>query len=437
MADPSIAAHTPIGAVDVMGASAIILGCWAAWRYFERPTWLRLVGGCAAVAVALLIKHTSVILPGVVIGFAALWWIVRPILYTSARAGVWRRPVIGRYALHIVAAIVIVPLIMWALTLFDTSAVRIPERWKPLRPQLTAVLAPMEGMRLPLGCYINAFVEGAWHSDRGHSTYLLGKVGITGTWKYFPILTFYKMPLGFLLLGLLGIISLFLTRPRWREWSLLLPLAGWGAFLLGSNINIGFRHFLPAYLFILFLSARALRNPGRIWRGACWTCFVIGALHTLSWHPHYLSYIAGDYATWHPWSLGKPWLDITDSNIDWGGGIKDVRRWIKDHRQELRRREVWIRHYGRDAWPGIPYYLGDKVQLRPRGGPPPPGGILIISKYEVAWHKSYAKLKYLQPIDEIAGSMLVYDLDALGGDKPFDWGLRPAGRPAPTTRTGR
>ena len=43
LADPSIAAHTAILALDVLGAEAILLACYLAWRYFESPTTGRLV----------------------------------------------------------------------------------------------------------------------------------------------------------------------------------------------------------------------------------------------------------------------------------------------------------------------------------------------------------------------------------------------------------
>ncbi len=74
LVEPTIAAHTPLPSLDVLGMEGIIIGCWLAWRYFQQPTLGRLVAAAVGVGVAILLKHTAIILPGVVLIFAAMWW---------------------------------------------------------------------------------------------------------------------------------------------------------------------------------------------------------------------------------------------------------------------------------------------------------------------------------------------------------------------------
>src|SRR5439155_4090768 len=112
---------------------------------------------------------------------------------------------------------------------------------------------------------------------------------------------------------------LFFLRPRFEEWSLLLPLITWAVFLMQSRISIGWRHFLPAYVFLLMLAARVILARGIFWTIASWACVAIVAVHATLWHPDYLSYLN--------WPRKAAYLAINDSNIDWGQGLKEVRGW--------------------------------------------------------------------------------------------------------------
>ena len=65
-------------ALDVLGVEGIVIGCFLALRYFERPTHARLIAMGLALAFALLLKHTALMLPPVIVALAVLHWIVRP-----------------------------------------------------------------------------------------------------------------------------------------------------------------------------------------------------------------------------------------------------------------------------------------------------------------------------------------------------------------------
>ena len=76
---------------------------------------------------------------------------------------------------------------------------------------------------MPAGAYIGSMINGGAHADRGHAAFLLGERSKGGWWYYFPVVATYKVPLGVAALVLLAIASLFFLRPRFEEWSPLLP----------------------------------------------------------------------------------------------------------------------------------------------------------------------------------------------------------------------
>ena len=90
--------------------------------------------------------------------------------------------------------------------------------------------------------------------------------------------------------------------------------------MLATRINIGLRHFLPAYVFMLLLASRSLWKPGRGTTITAWAALAVAALHVLAYHPDYLSYLN--------LPRDRAYLSISDSNIDWGQSLKQVRAWI-------------------------------------------------------------------------------------------------------------
>ena len=109
-----------------MGVSGIVIGCFFAWRYFERPDRGRLIAMGVATGVALMLKHTAVVLPLVIVAFAALWWVVKPWREGQSWAE-WRGQLLGRLGVTVQSALVVV-----ATILLLTS----PERCPPKSPEI-------------------------------------------------------------------------------------------------------------------------------------------------------------------------------------------------------------------------------------------------------------------------------------------------------------
>jgi hypothetical protein len=198
--------------------------------------------------------------------------------------------------------------------------------------------------------------------------------------------------------------------------------------MLTSNINIGWRHFLPAYFFMLMLAGRVALAHAPAWRMVAWAGVALAAIHVALWHPDYLSYIN--------FPRHKPYLHISDSNVDWGQGLKAARRWIDAHPD----RKIFVRDFGwgPDRLFNVKKRIGKGATVLDRGDPLPREGVLIISPVPLAgiYERSdpFRVLRDQEPDAVLAQSMLVYDLDRIRGDKAFNW---PRYRPAPLDEEGK
>ena len=402
LVEPTFASHAPLAALDTIGMSGALVASFLVWRLFERPSASRLVAASAATACALMLKHTTLGLCAVWAGEAVLVWIVRPLLRRQGwpgQQGVWRSRLLA-----VAATVLIGALTLWALTLFDVSRPRPRDDWG----RVTAVVPSWLQRPVPGGLYLTALLQGIEHAEQGHSAFLLGERRATGWWYYFPAVLLYKMPLGILLCLGVASASLLWRRPGWEEWGLLVPLLTWGGLALTGSINIGLRHFLPTYVFMLLLATRSLyaaKPPGAAW--LVWGGVVLAAVHGATYHPDYLSYLN--------LPRERPWMAISDSNLDWGQGLKQARAWL-ERRGIPPERPVHLLYFGDDSsGRRIRHHLGERVTYALRPGPLPAHGLIIASPVWVAGpydpRGRYAALRALQPIDVIGHSMLVYDLD--------------------------
>lgn len=181
------------------------------------------------------------------------------------------------------------------------------------------------------------------HNIRGHGAYLLGRTHRRALWFYFPVLLTIKLTLPLLIApGALAAI-----RPR--------ALANWAtltaaALLVMSvtfRVQIGIRLVLPMVgLAVVGLSAavvQAWRESSGWGRHALTAGAVAGVAWTVSaslivW-PHGLSYVN---ELWGGTSRG--YLYVSESNYDWGQGLKDLAEWQR--RNGMVPVDVW--YFGTD-----------------------------------------------------------------------------------------
>jgi hypothetical protein len=257
----------------------------------------------------------------------------------------------------------------------------------------------------PAGVYIGSIRGGQYRAD-GHASYLWGMRSRHGWWYYFLAVGLYKVPLGIAAgdgsrAGVAVLRAAALRRvPPGARGGLL------GVFSDGGGGPHRFRHFLPAYVPLLMLCTRCVLIPWRPARLLTWFGVVASGAHVLLWHPDYLSYIN--------FPRDKPYLAISDSNVDWGQSLKQVRTWLDEHPQGDR--PVSIGYFGNMENRSVRHYLGTGVRQLADDEPAPKHGLLIISPVWVAGaygHVHFAFLRQRTPDAVIGHSMLVYDLDRL------------------------
>lgn len=425
--EPTITAHITPGALDILGFEAILIACFCWWTYFERQTWPRLILASTVSAAAMLIKHTAIIVPAVAMIYAAAWWIrhwreSRSTLSTPS--GPLQRhpafaPLFRRDAIHAVCAIAIA---MIALTFLSGGFVKIP------RPDVFAadsLIGKLFNYPLPGGYYIKSLQTALFHGSEGHPSWLLGERNDAGSIWYYPIVALYKVPLAIWVVIAIGIASLWNVRPRFGEVALLVPMALLMFLITKGGINIGFRHAIPAYALLLLLCTRSLLVDTKWLRVTIYSLIGITLLDSARYFPNLISYIN--------FPREKVWMDVNDSNLDWGQGLKQIRKWVEENQKPYGLRGIHVRYFGLDYSPNVEYYLrGTTAKRVPRNQGPPDRGILIISPVYVAgmFEKDglYDFLRTEEPIAIIGDANLVFDLDEIYLRRPD---VRP--KAAPTT----
>jgi tetratricopeptide (TPR) repeat protein len=194
------------------------------------------------------------------------------------------------------------------------------------------------------------------------------------------------------------------------------------AFFLGvaiiSMLNLGVRHLLPIYPFCIVLGAAAAGSlvrrsvVGRVVVTALLALTVVSSLHSF---PDFLAYsneIAG--------GPSRTYLAVTDSNADWGQGLKWTKKYLDQHPAP----ECWFDSYN----PLVPvsYYgiqckplltgMGHLIGIGPPGTTPSViSGVVLVSATEtsgILWGPDtlnpYATFRDRQPDAKIGDVVLVY-----------------------------
>lgn len=188
------------------------------------------------------------------------------------------------------------------------------------------------------------------HNMRGHhGAYLLGQTFDRPVWYYFPLALAIKLSLPLLVAATVFAV----TRPRrLLNWAGLAALA-LIAFSLNCRVQIGIRLVLPLVVLLIVAAASALVLSARQTVNARRRLLAGGAVAAVAWTalasgrawPEGLCYVNELWggATDGYWCL-------SDSNYDWGQGVKELSHWRQERR--LDRLDVW--YFGTDPAANVP-----------------------------------------------------------------------------------
>lgn len=254
----------------------------------------------------------------------------------------------------------------------------------------------------------------------GRPTFFFGRYSNKGFLLYFPALVLFKTELPILLLFILSILKtfydVFKNKSLNKDTMLTIGIFLYLVVASFSKMQIGHRHLLPIYLLIIFNVSKLIQL-----KYVRWFCYIMifwNAIISFRAYPWYISYfnelIGG---------TKNGWEYFTDSNIDWGQGLKNLGFWVKEN--DFAKKGIYLSYFGT----GDPEYYGitykpvgfvSNLKYEERAGKNIVDNkidriILAISitNLQATYYKDkevFSFLKKLKPIAICAASIFVYDL---------------------------
>ncbi|HEY0512301.1 MAG TPA: glycosyltransferase family 39 protein [Thermoanaerobaculia bacterium] len=323
---PTLIAHAHLATIDAGAAVFMLLALWAFQRFVAEPTPRRLLLCGLALGLAELAKLSSLLLYPI-FGLLALVALARgdrfPLLPQS------RRPILGSLA----ALVLIFALSVGVLDLgYLFQGVGRPLASFTFHSRfLTRISGVLPGsLPVPLpGPFLDGFDMVQLDSELGEfPSYLFGHWSREGSVLYYPVTLLFKTPLPLLLAWLLApFVGPLGPRPRPRgELFVALPAALLlvASCLLFHRIAYGIRYILPVLPLALIYMGRlvpALETRPRPVRLAALALLAIYPLSALLATPNTIDYF-------NVLARGHGDEILLDSNIDWGQGLKRVRRYM-------------------------------------------------------------------------------------------------------------
>jgi hypothetical protein len=253
-----------------------------------------------------------------------------------------------------------------------------------------------------------------------YPSYIFGKVYPHGVWFYFPSAFAIKSTLAFLALLVLAIVAMATRKlDAWREILFLtIPAAIHFAVATFSTINIGLRHILPVYVFLIPLVAGAawifIRGDLR-WAWVIGLLLIAQAVTSLRTFPAYIAYANELWG-----GPANTYKYLSDSNADWGQQLKATKKYL-DGRGIT---NCWFAYFAEGVvdtdYYGIPckpLITADTLWVDKQVDIPPviDGPVLIsvgtLSGFEFGSDalNPYRQFNHVQPTALIQGGVLVFD----------------------------
>ncbi len=325
---PSLIAHFSLATTD--GAATLFIFAAAAclWRWRERPTLANTAGFGFLLGLLLLSKFST----PVMFLLAVLWMLIlKP-------NGVALSPLRWNWGKTLMA-IALACLVVWSGYFFHISRLTLDNHELttvfPNRPPVVyhGVKSNLNlSVPVPAGEYLEGLRSVVRHNRFGQASYFLGRISRRGFKLYYPAAVLLKWPIIVIAMFAVAaaLASLGKAQLPQRWWVMLsFPLV-YFVFAVFSHFDIGERHVLPIYPFMLLFAASVweISKHARTLRGLLIVAVLLQAADTLRYAPDYLSYF-NFYVP--PGSSHKL---LTDSNLDWGQGLLALRKYESDHPRE-------------------------------------------------------------------------------------------------------
>jgi 4-amino-4-deoxy-L-arabinose transferase-like glycosyltransferase len=366
---PNLLAHGMLVTTDVPLATFYMLTLYLFWKQRHQPTWRSTLLVGLSLGAVMTTKYSGAFVPLLIVMLAAL----RAWLSENRRA----QAKVEFQGLCIMAAACL--LVIEVAYLFTDS---------------------------PLIYFKNSSYVNANH-DPSYPYYLLGHVRPDGWWYYFFVAFALKATIPTLVVISFAAVRSFAGLiNRWAETILLSGVVFYvGVVMLGAN-DIGVRYVLPVLPLLFVWASRIVPECVKSRAGTA----LIGALlvwqvwAALSTFPNYVPYF-------NEWAggarKGADYLD--DSNVDWGQGVKQAGRYVKE-RGLKNVRMVTFSPFDNPEYYGLPPNIPVTEAMPRLLHRRPEPGIYIISAHAIARMRLRDQAwQIYKPIDRIGESLWVYE----------------------------
>lgn len=304
---------------------------------------------------------------------------------------------------------------IWAVYGFRYRATAVPSsrfafefekdpRVRTATPTLSKITHWVTEHRLLPQAYAEGFLLGQAKAQV-RAAYLCGQYSTRGWWYYFPIAFLIKTPLTAMAM-FFGGVGVCLRRWRYDRLFAMAPIAVFLGAAMTANINIGLRHILTIYPFLLLLGGAALAR----WRWARRIAPYVAAVEFALVYPHCIAafnIIVGGPSHGHEY--------LVDSNLDWGQDLKGLKRWMDKNKVAT----INLSYFGTadPAYYGIRcnYLPGGPFYAEPLVGPPQLPGYVAVSVtnlrgvyFNEELRRYYERLLERKPVARIGHSIHVY-----------------------------
>ncbi len=327
---PNILAHARLVTVDIGFAAFALLAAHASWRCAAAPGRRRAVWMGLAAGLALLSKHSAlVLLPPLIVAF-----VIRRLVLRRELPQDDPNRSLTRIAEHLALAAVCALAVVWTgCRLFLVPAF-----------SASTGAAASSGLWGFLADPLRLWLHGVFIvKDARMNAFLFGKLSLTGWWYYFPAAVLIKSTIPALLLAGSATVGALTAAIRFRrrpgaaadELFLWLPALFFLGVSMAGGINVGLRHVLVIYPLLFLLCGRLWpwSRESRSLRAAVVVLLVFHAAACLAIHPHHLAHFNR--------LSGGPengYRMMVDCNLDWGQDLKLLAEYLEgagDH-EELR-----------------------------------------------------------------------------------------------------
>jgi len=337
--EPVLLANGALVTTDMGLACLLFASVYAFYRYVKQPSATNLAICAVASGLTMVAKHSgALVLPTVAIlavsELAFERW--RP---TSATVAASRHPILrqARQLCFALLCIAVVSYVMiWAFYGFRYAARPAGVQMLPPLAAYSAMLSsPAEKAIIGFCAQHHLFPEAYLYGwvdilqiPGMRATFVFGKIYSTGQWFFFPAMLLIKSTITLLVLLLLVPFA-GLGKYRRELLFLTIPPAFFLLVAIFSNLNLGVRHILPLYPFLIVVGAAAAWNlAARSRRAALGVAALVllAAVSSLHAYPNYLAYSNEAFG-----GPSHTYRVVTDANADWGQSLKWVKRYLDDH----------------------------------------------------------------------------------------------------------